>query len=220
MKLEWETKENETLIERITQLKDIVKIRKELKDEAKVLTEDNQDAWMKVFDWAERFNIVISKLKERLPKKAEEINKLVAKQEERILFSIQERLPKIPSEIIEALEKAQQEKKVELECLRETEKQVLGVLESQKSAYQICKVAFPELTLSLAVKPFREDIAKTEAAIAELEEMKEELSTLAIFSLDQSKGSSSPIDAYKCTKNSRAEVLSAEPERKEEEGQE
>ena len=121
MKIQEEEIHGNDLLNTITNLNDIVRVNQNFKEECRLLTEENQDGWTKVYSWAEKFDIFTNHLLEKLPEKANEINKILIKEEENVLFSIQEKLSAIPKQIISILEKVQEDKKVELDCLKETE---------------------------------------------------------------------------------------------------
>lgn len=183
-----EATHNSGLIEEITKLKDIVKFNSKFREECRLITEENQEGWGKVYLWAEKFNTLMNKLLPKVQTEANEINKILIKEEEYIIFSVQDKLSKIPKDIMEILESIQEERKTELGCMKQAQTQVLSVLESQKIAFEKCDIAFPAITMALAVKPFTNDIAKIEEGISELENMKNELALLAIFSVEEGKG--------------------------------
>ena len=148
-----------------------------------------------------------------LPKRGNQISKLIIKAEEELIFTLQHKLSNIPKEIIDTVEEAQEEKRNELKCLKETQQQVLTVLESQKAAFEKCDTAFPELTLNLAIEPFKAGIANLQKHIDQLEEAKSKLTLFSIFNIDRvgSAGSSrrgADRNGEEKMSQSRAEVLS------------
>ena len=66
----------------------------------------------------------------------------------------------------------QEDKKVELDCLKETEQQVVTVLESQKANFEKSNIPFPEITMTLALEPFKSSVTNLDVYIKNLEELK------------------------------------------------
>ena len=87
----------------ITKLNDIVKGHYNFKEECRLLTEENQEGWKRIYLWAEKFGLFTNRLVETIPERANDINRILIKEEEGIVFTLQEKLSKIPKDIIEVL---------------------------------------------------------------------------------------------------------------------
>jgi hypothetical protein len=66
-KLEAEVKNNRELIGKITRLNDVVKVHEDIQDESRLITEENQNGWKRIYRWAEKFNLFVNKLVEAVP---------------------------------------------------------------------------------------------------------------------------------------------------------
>lgn len=81
-----------------------MRVSESFKEDSRLITEENQEGWKRIYKWAEQFNLFMNRVVETVPQKANELSKILIKKEEDIVFSLQEKLSVIPKGLISILE--------------------------------------------------------------------------------------------------------------------